>query len=184
MKCDHLIAIASGGGGTPSQLYTLKLGYRFPDFVQTPEILVHDEDGAQLVVGGVPVVMEVAPCEPGDCEVDQLHPAPPGQRWVQFQSVEPIPPDGADLSRLDMYIEIIFPAESLRASHLEEGANQCKAVGLTGTLFGAWHSDDRDDRYGIPVTDFYGEMVVPDPMFSDGFEQGGLSAWSDAKTGN
>ena len=72
------------------------------------------------------------------CEPQLVHPAPAGQKWVEFRSTEPIadpPGDGV------LRFSIVY---TVPESELDE---------LEGQPMACWFSDDRDDRYGSEIID-------------------------------
>jgi hypothetical protein len=136
--------------GSATHAYQIKEAIRLPLNIVDPVIEVLDMEGNPLVLDGVAVQFEpicstvALPLVATQCEVEQLHPAPVGQRWIQYKSTADIPGREGDYG-LWYTVRYSWP-RSERAK-------------LEGALLARWASDDRDDRYGSVVDDFFGESV-------------------------
>lgn len=96
-----------------------------------------------FTIGGVKADFKPAPPDPTGLppEVEQLFPAPPGQRWTQFESTVEFPStDGMSEAKGEFTFE--FHAA-------------CSAI--QGNPIAVWLSDNTDDLYGYQVTDLFME---------------------------
>ena len=116
----------------------------------TPDILVAEESPLTAQYGPIEFVPDPkqkcpAPGVSGKCEVNSLHPAPAGQRWVQYISRKPLKPAQGD-STLEGNVVLSW-------SDPETCSN------FAGKPYAIWVSDTSDTLNGNTVKDGYFEGV-------------------------
>ena len=130
----------------------MKFGVRFPATVPDPEVTSFNLNNPSQPgsFGGVPLFFaKSCPMGTSQCEVDSLHPAPAGQRWVQYRSTNDFM-SSPNNSSAQVGFRVTFPAGT------------CSQ--FTGKPVALWYSDDSDDRYGRTVNDGFKDnitMTVP-----------------------
>ncbi len=147
------------GGGCPEAygLMHFKAAFQVPLGWDVFSMSLEDTLGHPLVMGDGVVQFIPAPCISGDCEVDSLYPAPPGQKWVQMESSFEIPwtcPVTEDSLEFVIRTGLVINAPI-----------------ATNSPVAVWFSDDRDEVNGMAVEDLYAEAVI-DTVRSVGVEPG------------
>lgn len=128
--------------------FTIKVALRFSDQVELADVVATEPNDPCLDFspnGQTVTFTEVCGPAAGGavCEAEQLFPAPPGERWVQFES-SPILPGADGSADLDMDLKFLWE-------------NACEE--LEGDALALWITDTRDDLYGVPVADLFHEAV-------------------------
>ncbi len=138
-------------GANASDTYRLRFAMQLDNRGEiADEVVALDPSFQPLVLEGVPVIFERDPCQLagglGDCGVAPGFPALPTHRWIAFRSTQPIP---------------ATPGDSTFAFVIESLWDDTKDEAVRDTRSAVWVSDDRDDRLGYVVHDFYEDGSFP-----------------------
>jgi hypothetical protein len=142
--------------GSVSEPSAMVIGTEAPAGWTLHGVFVLNPQGNLLVVGGTTILAEEVPCPPGGCEVDGVHPAPPGGVWHQFKTNDVPSVNGS--GSFDFCVVV------------EYDTNGDDPVGKTVST---WLSDDGHARYGDTTNEFFmqGPFSFTAPM---------LGAWGAA----